>query len=346
MRSSDYEFRVPDRLIPYEPPEIRGERRDHARMVVLHRSTGGVDHVRFDRLPSYVRPGDALVVNNSMLVNDQLHGTTRRGPVKVLLYGHHEDGWHVALSPDHGARGVVIRFDGTGVRAVLVKETPNGLWLARFEHLGSVYKLLAHHGERHQPLYGPLKDRVETYQNVYATEPGSFEIPSAGLHFTDELLDVLRHKGASIVPITLHIGLTEVHQYRRVTTADLKRHRVGEEWFRVPQRAAAAINRTRRNGGRIFAIGTSVVRTLETLAMKTPSGVRVQAGEGWTDLFIYPGHEYLSVDAVLTNLHEPRSTHLLLVAAFAGKEFTLGVYRDLVRRGYRFDLFGDSMLLL
>ena len=229
---------------------------------------------------------------------------------------------------------------------MLVKRTIEELWLVKFEYEGDFYELLERFGERNVPLYKPLRKRLETYRNVYATEPGSLEIPSAGLHFTNELLEKLRRKGVSVVSITLHIGLTELQTYRHIVEENIEDHRVGSEWYRVTPSAARAINAARRRGGRIFAVGTSVVRTLETVAKETPRGIRVQAGEGWTNLYIYPGHRYAMVDAMLTNLHEPRSSHLLLVAAFAGKEFTLDTYRELVRQRYRFDLFGDSMLIL
>ena len=187
---------------------------------------------------------------------------------------------------------------------------------------------------------------METYRNVYAREPGSLEIPSAGLHFTEEMLARLVGGGVSVVALTLHLGLTELHEYRHIAEEDVEDHRVGAEWYRVKPEAARAINRARRRGGRVVAVGTSVVRALETVAEETKTGARVRAQEGWTELYIYPGHRYKVVDAMLTNLHEPRSSHLLLVAAFAGKEFTLDAYRELVRSRYRFDLFGDSMLLL
>jgi S-adenosylmethionine:tRNA ribosyltransferase-isomerase len=347
LKSSDYNFRVPERLIPYTPPELRGERRDHARMVVLHRTSKKVDHVRFDVLGSYLNPGDVLVVNNTMMVHDQLRGITSRGPIKILLFGHHADGWHVSVSPvSRAARGLVVRIGGNQMRAVLVKETVEGLWLAKFECEGDFYDLLAKFGERNMPLYRPLKEQVETYHNVYATEPGSLEIPSAGLHFTRELLDELEGEGVLVVPITLHIGLTELQKYRHIIEENVEDHRVGSEWYRVSRSAAAIINRARRTGTRVVAVGTSVVRALETVSKKTRYGTTVQASEGWTDLYIYPGYEYRIVDAMLTNLHEPQSSHLLLVAAFAGKRFTLDTYRQLIRERYRFDLFGDSMMIL
>lgn len=347
MKTADFNFTVPERLIPLSPPELRGERREHARMVVLHRAQGRIEHSRFKDLGSYLRPGDVLVVNDTLMVHDQLRGRTSRGAVKLVLFGHHPDGWHAAVHPaTRAARGLIIRIGDDQLRAVLVKRTAEDLWLVRFEYEGDFYELLERFGERNLPLYKPLRERMETYRNVYAREPGSLEIPSAGLHFTEELLARLKHAGVLVVSITLHIGLTELQQYRHVIEENVEDHHVGSEWYRVKASAARAINGARRRGGRIVAVGTSVVRTLETVAEKTRAGARVCAGEGWTDLYIYPGYLYKMVDAILTNLHEPRSSHLLLVAAFAGKEFTLDAYRQLVRARYRFDLFGDSMLIL
>ncbi|HEV3469645.1 MAG TPA: S-adenosylmethionine:tRNA ribosyltransferase-isomerase [Pyrinomonadaceae bacterium] len=347
MKTSDFQFRVPERLIPLSPPELRGERREDARMVVLHRGRASIEHSRFDRLGSYLRAGDVLVVNDTLMVHDQLRGLSSRGPVTLVLFGHHANGWHAAVRPAaRAARGLVVRVGGGELRAVLVKRTIGDLWLVRFEHDGDFYELLGRYGERNLPLYKPLRERMETYRNVYARVPGSLEIPSAGLHFTEGLLARLARAGVSVVPVTLHIGLTELQQYRHITEEEVEEHRVGAEWYRVKPAAARAINRARGRGGRVVAVGTSVVRTLETVAAQTRAGARVRAGEGWTELYIYPGYRYKAVDAMLTNLHEPRSSHLLLVAAFAGKEFTLDAYRQLVRARYRFDLFGDSMLIL
>jgi S-adenosylmethionine:tRNA ribosyltransferase-isomerase len=349
MKTSDFNFRVPERLIPLTPPELRGERREDARMVVLNRAEQRIEHDRFDHLGEYFRPGDMLVVNDTMMVHDQLRGWSRRGAFKLILFGHHADGWHAAVRPASRARrGLVIKFGYGELKAVLVKQTIDDLWLVRFEHdeIFDFYELLMEHGERNIPLYKPLRERMETYLNVYAREPGSLEIPSAGLHFTEELLRRLRRGGVKVVALTLHIGLTELQRYRHIVEEEVEDHRVGAERYRVKASAARAINAARRRGGRVVAVGTSVVRTLETVATETRAGVRVRAGEGWTDLYIYPGHRFKMVDAMLTNLHEPRSSHLLLVAAFAGKAFTLEAYREVVRAEYRFDLFGDSMLIL
>lgn len=347
MNAAEYDFHVPPRLIPLTPPELRGERRDQARMAVLHRADGRLEHDRFDRVGRRLRAGDVLVVNDTLMVHDQMRGRTSKGPVRLVLFGHHVDGWHAAVRPaTRAARNLVVRIGDGELRAVLVKPTVDDLWLVRFEHEGDFHDLLARHGERNLPLYRPLRERVETYNNVYAREPGSLEIPSAGLHFTTELLDSLVRDGIEVVAITLHIGMTELYRHRHIIEDDVEQHRVGREWYGVRPAAARAINAARCRGGRIVAVGTSVVRTLETVAEDTRTGSRVRAEEGWTDLFIYPGHRYRMVDAMLTNLHEPRSSHLLLVAAFVGKEPTLAAYDRLVRERYRFDLFGDSMLLV
>ncbi len=348
MKTADFQFRLPTRLVPETPCELRGERRERARLAVLDRARGGVEHSRFDRLGEYLRPGDVLVVNDSLVVHDQLRGESGRGAVSLVLVGHHADGWHALVHPSTRARrGLVVRVGGGDeLRAVLVKPTLNDLWLVRFEHEGGFHELLARHGERNMPALRRLQSRLETYHNVYARVPGSLEIPSAGLHFTAPLLRRLERAGVSVVAITLHIGLSELHVYRHIRARHVEDHRVPAEWYRVRRAAARAINRARREGRRVVAVGTTAVRTLETAAREGRTGARVEAGEGWTDLYIRPGHRYRMVDAILTNLHQPRSSHLMLVAAFAGKEPTLDAYREIVRAQYRFDLFGDSMLIV
>jgi S-adenosylmethionine:tRNA ribosyltransferase-isomerase len=349
MKTANFDFRVPERLIPLSPPDLRGERREHARMVVVNRAEQRIEHDRFDHLGAYLRTGDVLVVNDSLIVQDQLRGWNRRGSFKLILFGQHPEGWHASVRPASRARrGLVIKFGWGELEAELLKQTIGDLWLVRFEHdpIFDFYELLMEHGERNLPLYKPMEESMEAYDNVYGCEPGSLELPSAGLHFTKELLRRLRREGIKVVAITLHIGLTELQRYRHIEEEEIENHQVGAEWYRVKPWAARIINSARRRGGRIVAVGTSVVRTLETVARETKTGARVRAGEGWTELYIYPGHRYKMVDAMLTNLHEPRSSHILLVAAFAGREFTLEAYREVIRAEYKFDLFGDSMLIL
>jgi S-adenosylmethionine:tRNA ribosyltransferase-isomerase len=344
MKTADFGFRVPDRLQPVLPLELRGRRRDDARLAVLHRAERRVDDAQFRDLKSYLRPGDVLVVNNSAVIRDRLKGRCGERPVTLILYGHHKGGWHAEVSPpDRVRRGSVVRIGGDALRAVLLRPSADGMWIVRFEPAEGVYQQLKLHGEHQAAGLQRLSKRAESYNNVYATEPGSLEVPSAGLHFTTEILRQIEKLGVEIVPITLHIGLSE--KYRHVSTRNVEDHKVGSEWFRVTRSAAAAINRARRRGGRIVAVGTTVIRALETIAQRQAAAT-LRPGEGWTDLYIYPGYRYKIVDVMLTNLHQPRSSHLMLVSAFAGQELTLKVYRELVRKKYRFDLFGDSMLII
>jgi S-adenosylmethionine:tRNA ribosyltransferase-isomerase len=351
MKTADFDFTLPERLIPLLPPDLRGERRDHARMLVLHRAEERVEHSRFDRLGEYLRSGDVLVVNDTLVVNDQLPGWCwrKRCDFTLVLFGQHPGGWLAAVRPARRARpGLVIDIGCGELEAELVEPAIGDLWLVRFKHFDffDLDELIMEHGERNLPLYKPMKEHLEAYDNVYGCEAGSLELPSAGLHFTNELLRRLRRMGVRVVRLTLHIGLTEWQRYRDIAEEEVESHQVGAEWYRVKPWAARMINGARRRGGRVVAVGTSTVRALESAAAETRAGTRVRAGEGWTDLYIYPGHRFRVVDAMVTNLHAPRSSHLLLVAAFAGKEFTLEAYREAVRSEYRFDLFGDGMLIL
>jgi S-adenosylmethionine:tRNA ribosyltransferase-isomerase len=344
MKTADFGFRLPDRLQPVLPLELRGQRRDDARLAVLHRAERSIDDAHFRDLKSYLRPGDVLVINNSAVIKDRLRGRSSQGPVRLTLYGHHKGGWHAEVSPAKRAkRGSVVRIGGGALRAALLRPSADGMWIVRFEPAKRLYEQLQLHGEHQASGLQRLSKRAGSYQNVYATEPGSLEVPSAGLHFTTEILRQIEELGVEIVPITLHIGLSE--NYRHVSARNIEDHKVGSEWFRVTRSAAATINRARRRGGRVVAVGTTVIRTLETIAQGKETAP-IRPGEGWTDLYIYPGYRYKIVDVMLTNLHQPRSSHLMLVSAFAGKELTLKTYRELVRRKFRFDLFGDSMLII
>jgi S-adenosylmethionine:tRNA ribosyltransferase-isomerase len=346
MRTAEFEFHLPERLVPALPPQLRGKRRDDARMVVLSRADQRIEHDHFRNLETYLRAGDALVVNDSLVVHDRLKGRTKDGTaVSLLLFGQHEDGFHAIVRPAAKAkRNLVIRIGGDAARAIVVKPTVDGMWLVRFEHDGDFHELLERFGERDAPGMKRLSKRMETYRNVYATKPGSLEVPSAGLHFTTEILQRIEQRGIVVVPITLHIGLSE--RFRTLWTENVEDQLVGSEWYRVDAAAARTINEARRHGGRIVAVGTTVVRTLETIGLASGANGKVKATEGWSDLCIRPGHRYKNVDAMLTNLHQPRSSHLMLVAAFAGKDFTLAAYHEIVQKQYRFDLFGDSMLIV
>jgi S-adenosylmethionine:tRNA ribosyltransferase-isomerase len=346
MKTDSFEFRLPNRLVPTAP--AAGSRRDHARMVVLDRQTATVEHRRFDDLGDYLRGGDVLVVNDSLVMQDELRGESRSGPMRVILCGFHRDGWYVLAKPATRAkRGVVVRVGDGAIRVTLRKPgLGTDMWLARLEHEGSLPELLERHGIRYSADHRPPGDRRQSYQNVYARNPGSLEIPSAGLHFTSELLSRLqKDRCISVVPITLHVGLTELSTYRHIDTENVEEHRVAAEWYEISRAAARTINGARRRGGRIVAVGTTVVRALETATETTGSSTKLKPGQDWTEFYIHPGYQFRIVDMMLTNLHQPRSSHLVLVAAFAGADFVMQAYREIVRARYHFDVFGDSMLI-
>lgn len=343
MKTETLEFHLPEDLIPAAPPA--GVPRDHARLAVLDRAAGRVDHRRFDDLGDYLRPGDALIIDDSRVMQDQLAGEADGGPMTLTLCGRRPEGWLVLADPaELAAPGVVIRAAGGAIRATLDEPWPGtAMWRARGDHEGDLPGLLEQHGARYSPQLRALDDRRQAYQNVYASRPGSLEVPSAGLHFTPGLLARLRDEvGVAIVPITLHVGPTEYTAYNHIASERVEDHRVVAEWYEIPEGSADAIAATRRRSGRVVAVGTTAVRTLESAAA---AGGMVRPGAGWSDLYIRPGHEFRAVDAMLTNLHQPRSSHLAMVSAFAGADFTMRAYRDLVAVGYRFDVFGDSMLL-
>jgi S-adenosylmethionine:tRNA ribosyltransferase-isomerase len=339
MDTAELDFRLPNHLISFVPGRLPGGRRDAVRMMVVDRSNSTIEHGRFHDLEALLRAGDVLVVNDSLVLQDELAGRGPGGrPMTLILCGHAVDGWHVLVRPARRARrGAVVDIGGGAMRAVLLSPSLDDLWLARFEHDGDFVPLLERFGRRSAKQHRNMKDKSERFRSVYGTKPGSLEIPSAGLHFTTELLDRLRAKGVDVAAITLHIGLTELSQYRNIKTKRIEEHEVPAEWYEVTAAASRAILAARRRGGRVVAVGTTVVRTLEA--------TKARPGSGWTDLYIHPGYRFKIVDAMLTNLHQPRSSHLAMVAAFAGKELTLAAYRELVRRRYRFDIFGDSMLI-
>ena len=348
MKTERFEFRLPQRLVRIAPREGTSEPRDHARMVVLNRREGRVEHRRFDDLGEYLRPGDVLVVNDSLVMQDELRGESRRGPMRLILCGYHRDGWHLLAKPSTRAkRGVVVSVGDGAIRVTLRKKSlGTDMWLARLEHSGDLPELLERHGTTFAVDSARREATRHLRQNVYARNPGSVEVPSAGLHFTTALLARLESQGVVVVPITLHVGLTEMSPFRQISTKEVEDHRVAAEWYDVSRTSAEAINDARRRKCRVVAVGTTVVRTLETVTSASGRVPRVRAGRGWTDLYLHPGCPFRMVDIMLTNLHQPRSSHLVLVAAFAGVEFTTRAYRELVRTGYRFDVFGDSMLLL
>jgi S-adenosylmethionine:tRNA ribosyltransferase-isomerase len=343
LNTSDFDYPLPLDLIAQTPLEPR----DHSRLLVVHRATGLLEHRRFSHLVEYLRPGDVLVFNESRVLRARLHGRRRDtgGRVELLLVRRVEGGvWECLGKPGRRLRpGVQLTIEGdTGLEAEVVEARSDGVRLVRFADEAALERV----GEMplppyiHEPLHDP-----ERYQTVYARTLGTVAAPTAGLHFTPELLERCRERGVELVFVTLHIGLDT---FRPVQEEDPRGHKLHTEYFEMGPEATATLNRANQEGRRIIAVGTTSVRVLEQAAQRfaTAEGWRLEPSSGWVDLFIVPGHRFRAVDALVTNFHLPRSTLLMLVCAFAGRELVLRAYAEAVREGYRFYSFGDGMLVV
>jgi S-adenosylmethionine:tRNA ribosyltransferase-isomerase len=312
-------------------------------MLVLDPASGDVTHTTIRELPRYLDPGDLLVLNDSRVIPARLIGHRRDGgEAEVLLLrplDNERHRWEALIRPARRLDvGSQVRFDGSAL-AVSIDERHDEMSIVRLngvaDPLGEVHRI----GVMPTPPY--IKERLhdsERYQTVFAHEEGSAAAPTAGLHFTPALLSAIRDRGVGIAFITLHVG---VDTFRPVRVDDPTQHAIHREWFRIDDTTARAINETRQAGRRVVAVGTTVVRVLET----TGTGDRVEPGDGWTGLLILPGHEFRIVDALLTNFHLPKSSLLMLVSAFAGRERVLAAYAEAIRERYRFYSFGDCMFV-
>jgi S-adenosylmethionine:tRNA ribosyltransferase-isomerase len=354
MLVSDFDYNLPPELIAQEPLAERGG----SRMLVVDRETGGWGHRRFAELPEYLRAGDVLVLNDTRVLPARL--VTRRatgGRAELLLLRPVEGNvWEALARPAKRLRvGTALEFGGR-LTATVVAHRAEGLVQVRLKYEGELAEVLEEVGLTPLPPYirrpGQEADRAHEqadrarYQTVYAATPGAVAAPTAGLHFTPEMLAGLEARGVAVARLTLHVGLGT---FRPVTVERVEEHRMHAEHYRVSEAAAALINERRAAGGRVLAVGTTVARTLETVAdPSTGSGQAgcVQAGEGWSEIFIYPGYRFRAVDMLLTNFHLPRSTLLMLVSAFAGPELVRGAYEAAVEEGYRFYSYGDCMLVV
>jgi S-adenosylmethionine:tRNA ribosyltransferase-isomerase len=341
VKLTDYDFHLPEELIAQHPAEPR----DASRLFVVHRDGGAFEHRHFRDLPGYLHPGDALVVNETRVMPARLLGQREGtgGAMEVLLLKRLDrDRWETLVKPGKKAQpGQRIVF-GDGLLTATVRETTEvGGRMVTFSYEGVFEELLDRLGQMPLPPYihEQLAD-PERYQTVYAREWGSAAAPTAGLHFTPELLTRLESMGVSVHKVLLHVGLGT---FRPVQVENLLEHKMHSEFYTVTPDTAAALNRVKAAGGRIVAVGTTSVRTLETV---TASDGTVQPGEGWTEIFIYPGYRFKAVDAMITNFHLPKSTLLMLVSAFADRELMLRVYSEAVAERYRFFSFGDAMLIL
>lgn len=341
MRTDAFDYELPQELIAQRPASPR----DAARLLVLDRASGEITDATVRELPRFLSPGDLLVLNDTRVMPARLVGEKAGtgGAVEVLLLDAKEHGvWEALVRPGRRLRpGAEVLFGGGALRARVVEVTPSGGRILRFEWEGPSFEEVLHRlGEVPLPPYIKEKlDDPERYQTVFSREEGSKAAPTAGLHFTPELLARLEARGVEIAYVTLHVGLGT---FRPVKAEYVHEHQMHAEYYRLPEATAQAVRRARSRGGRVVAVGTTVVRTLEAQA----TGGDVEAGEGWTEIFIYPGYEFKAVDALLTNFHLPRSTLLMLVCAFAGREQVLGAYERAKELGYRFFSFGDAMLIL
>ncbi|MGI5839975.1 MAG: tRNA preQ1(34) S-adenosylmethionine ribosyltransferase-isomerase QueA [bacterium] len=341
MKLADFDYCLPEELIAQEPIEPR----DHSRLLVLHRRSGEREEDRFYNLPRYLEPGDTLVLNDTRVIPARLYGV--RGDTGgrlevVLLRRREEDIWEVLVKPGRRAKiGTEILFGEGALTGEVIANTDFGGRLLRFSYSGIFEQVLRRLGEMPLPPYihRKLAD-PERYQTVYAARSGSAAAPTAGLHFTDRLLERIASRQINLVYLTLHVGLGT---FRPVKTENIEEHAMHAEYYDISEATAAAINRTREAGRRIIAVGTTSVRTLETSA---DSAGRVRAGRGWTDIFIYPGYRYKTIDGLITNFHLPKSTLLMLVSAFAGRENILAAYREAVEKRFRFFSFGDAMFII
>ncbi len=344
MKTSELTYDLPEHLIAQTPVEPR----DASRLLVVERAGQRLQHGVFRDLPAYLRPGDLLVANDSRVIPARLYGrrADTGGRVEALLLTRREgDTWEALVRPGRRVReGGRLEFgcNGTLVAAEVVARLPNGARLLRFDP--ALAQELDRIGVTPLPPYihAPLAD-PERYQTIYARERGSVAAPTAGLHFTPELLAALAAKGVRFAYTTLHIGLDT---FRPIQTEEVEAHQIHSEYCVLGVEAAALVNETRARGGRVVAVGTTAVRTLETAARGASAGQAVAPFAGWTSLYIYPGYVFRAVDCLITNFHLPRSSLLALVAAFAGREFILRAYAEAVAREYRFFSFGDAMLII
>lgn len=341
MKTSDFFYDLPEELIAQDPLEDRTA----SRLLVLNRETGAIEHKIFSDVIDYLNEGDCLVINNTRVIPARLIGEKEGtgGKVEVLLLKRRaNDVWETLVKPGKKLRpGARVTFGDGRLKAEILEIAEEGNRLVRFYYEGIFEEILDSLGEMPLPPYitHKLEDK-EMYQTVYAKYDGSAAAPTAGLHFTKELLNKIEEKGIKIASITLHVGLGT---FRPVKVDDVNNHHMHTEWYEVNAEAADIINETKRNGGRVICVGTTSCRTIESVADENGY---MKAKTGETDIFIYPGYKFKVMDGLITNFHLPESTLVMLVSAFAGKENVLAAYETAVKERYRFFSFGDAMILI
>lgn len=340
MDVKDFYYDLPEELIAQDPLEDRSG----SRLLVLDKKTGEVEHKVFRDIIDYIRPGDCLVINNTKVIPARLYGVKEGTEAKIeilLLKRKENDIWETLVKPGKKCKvGTKIAFGEGLLTGEIVDVVEEGNRLVQFHYEGIFEEILDRLGQMPLPPYitHQLKDK-NRYQTVYAKYDGSAAAPTAGLHFTPELLEQVKQKGAKIAEVTLHVGLGT---FRPVKENDVFKHHMHSEFYRIEQSEADKINQTKREGGRVIAVGTTSTRTLEAAADE--NGL-LREISGWTEIFIYPGYQFQVIDALITNFHLPESTLVMLVSALAGREHVLNAYETAVKEKYRFFSFGDAMFI-
>ncbi|CAM3971139.1 tRNA preQ1(34) S-adenosylmethionine ribosyltransferase-isomerase QueA [Alkalicoccus chagannorensis] len=341
MDVSQFDYDLPEELIAQTPLLNR----EASRLLVLDKYTGMQEHKRFRDLPAFLRPGDTLVLNNTKVIPARLFGIKEETGAKIevlLLSEGAEHTWEALVKPAKRIKkGTAVTFGDGLLEAVCTEELPEGRRRLAMRFDGIFHEVLDQLGEMPLPPY--IQEQLEEkdrYQTVYAAHRGSAAAPTAGLHFTEDMLAFLKSKGVHTAYLTLHVGLGT---FRPVSAETVEEHTMHAEYYELPQEAADVLNSTKAAGDRIIAVGTTSARTLETIARDLDGSF--QKASGWTDIFIYPGFQFRAVDALLTNFHLPKSTLMMLVSALAGRDAILSAYQEAVKQQYRFFSFGDAMLI-
>ncbi len=341
MKTSDFYYDLPEELIAQDPLKDRSG----SRLMVLDKESGEIEHKIFKDITGYLKAGDCLVINDTKVIPARLHGVKEEtgGHIEVLLLKRKSDNvWETLVRPGKKARpGAKISFGDGLLKAEVLDVVEEGNRLIKFEFDGIFEEVLDQLGEMPLPPYitHKLEDK-NRYQTVYAKHEGSAAAPTAGLHFTQELLKEIQDKGVKIARVTLHVGLGT---FRPVKVNDVHDHHMHSEFYMISEEAANLINETKRQGGRVISVGTTSTRTLESVADENGF---VKSTSGWTEIFIYPGYKFKCIDALITNFHLPESTLLMLVSALAGKEHIMKAYEEAVKAKYRFFSFGDAMFIV
>lgn len=340
MKTDDFEYYLPEELIAQTPLE----KRDNSKLMIVDKNTGEISHEVFSNIINYLNEDDILVLNDTKVIPARIIGEKKDTKAVIellLLKNNNEDIWECLTKPAKRIKeGTEIIFGDGLLKATCISQGEEGIRIMKFSYNGIFYEILDKLGTMPLPPYikEKLKDK-DRYQTVYAKNIGSSAAPTAGLHFTKELLQSIKDKGIKICYITLHVGLGT---FRPVNVEDVTKHKMHSEFYSMSSEVAEVLNKAKENEQRIVSVGTTSTRTLETIMTKYGKFIKTS---GWTDIFIYPGYKFKAVDAQITNFHLPKSTLIMLVSAFASKEIILNAYNEAVKNKYRFFSFGDSMLI-